>query len=136
VTETLNGSTLHPRTIELARGRNFAAMSTAMADGSIQTQYVWVDTDGRRLIVNTEVHRAKYRNVERDPRVTLAVLDSADPYRFVEVRGRVVEEVRGDAARRNIDELSRKYWDVDYPNETTSERIVLFVEAERQIVYG
>jgi PPOX class probable F420-dependent enzyme len=136
VTETQDGSALHPRTIELARGRNFAAMSTTMSDGSVQTQYVWVDTDGRRLVVNTEVHRAKYRNVERDPRVTLAIRDEADPYRFVEVRGRLVESVRGEAAERHNSELSRKYWGTEFPNPTTSERVILFIEAQRQIVYG
>jgi PPOX class probable F420-dependent enzyme len=131
-----DGPELHPMTLELARGANFAALSTALPDGRSQTQYVWVGTDGRRLLVNTEVHRAKYRNVERDPRVTLAIRDEADPYRFVEVRGRVVDSVRGDEAVRNNHELARKYWGTDFPNEPASERVILFIEADRQIVYG
>ena len=136
MTVTSDGPELMPTTLELARGANFAAMSTALADGRSQTQYVWVGTDGRRLFVNTEAHRAKFRNVQRDPRVTLAIRDESDPYRFVEVRGHVVEVVRGAEAIENNHELSRKYWGRDFPNEPTSERVVLFIEADRQVVYG
>lgn len=135
MTETRDGAELHPTTLELAQGPNLAAMSTFLPDGSIQTQYVWVGTDGARLSVNTEVHRAKFRNVQRDPRVTLAIRDEADPYRFAEVRGRVVETVRGEAAERHNDELARKYWGTDFPNAVTSERAILVIEAERQVIY-
>lgn len=136
MTRASDGPELQPLTLELARGANFAAMSTALADGRSQTQYVWVGTDGRRLFVNTEVHRAKFRNLQRDPRVTLAIRDEADPYRFVEVRGHVVDVVRGDAAIRNNHELARKYWGSDFPNEPESERVLVFIEADRQVVYG
>lgn len=136
MTRTVDGPELAPTTLELAQGANFAAMSTALADGRIQTSYVWVATDGRRLLVNTEVHRAKFRNVQRDPRVTLAIRDEADPYRFVEVRGRVVETVRGPEAVENNHQLARKYWGTDFPGEATSERVVLYIEADRQVLYG
>ncbi len=133
--DSADGPDLHPTTLDLASGPNLAAMSTLLPDGRIQTQYVWVGTDGARLTVNTEVHRAKFRNVERDPRVTLAIRDEADPYRYAEVRGRVVGTVRGEAAEQHNSELSRKYWGTDFPNPTRSERIVLIVEAERQVIY-
>ncbi len=133
--DTADGPELHPTTLELARGANLAAMSTLLADGRIQTQYVWVGTDGARLLLNTEVHRAKFRNVRRDPRVTLAIRDEANPYRYAEVRGRVVETVGGEAAERHNSELSQKYWGTDFPNATTSARVILVVEAERQVIY-
>jgi PPOX class probable F420-dependent enzyme len=136
VTQTSDGAELLPLTLELARGANFAAMSTVLPNGRIQTQYVWVGTDGRRLVVNTELHRAKFRNVQRDPRVTLAIRDEADPYRFVEVRGRVVETVRCAEAVENNHELARKYWGTEFPNDPTSERVILLIEADRQITYG
>jgi PPOX class probable F420-dependent enzyme len=136
MTDASDGPELLPMTRELAEGPNFAAMSTSLPDGRIQTQYVWIGTDGQRLFVNTEVHRAKFRNVRRDPRVTLAIRDEADPYRFVEVRGRVVAAVTGDEALRNNDQLARKYWGIDFPNPPKSERVVLFIEADRQISYG
>jgi PPOX class probable F420-dependent enzyme len=109
VTDTQDGPELHPVTLELASGRNFAAISTLLAHGQIQTQYIWVGTDGRRLFVNTEPHRQKFKKLERDPRVTLAIRDEENPYRYAEVRGRVVETERGQQARHQIDELSRKY---------------------------
>ena len=70
---------------------------------------MWVDADGECLLVNTEVHRQKFRNVERDPRVTLMIWDKEDPYRFVEVRGEVVEKIGGLETRKHIDALSHKY---------------------------
>ena len=68
-----------------------------------------VDANEQHLLINTEVRRQKFRNVERDPRVTVTIWDKEDPYRFVEVRGEVVEKVKGMEAREHIDELSHKY---------------------------
>jgi PPOX class probable F420-dependent enzyme len=93
VPEKANSRELHPMVLELARGQNFAALITLLKSGHPQTQVMWVDADGEHLLVNTEMHRQKYRNVERDPRVTLTIWDQKDPYRFVEVRGKVVEKV-------------------------------------------
>ena len=73
--DTKNGSELHPDTIELARGANYGSITTVMPNGNLQTQLVWVHTDGERLVVNTEVHRQKFKNIERDPRVTLTILN-------------------------------------------------------------
>ena len=75
-----NGPELHPTTLDLAQGANFAAITTAMPSGAFQTQYIWAGTDGDRLFVNTEVHRQKFLNVERDPQVTclLYTSDAAD----------------------------------------------------------
>lgn len=129
-----NGRELQPAVLELARGRNFAAFSTLLPGGHPQTQVMWVDADDDHLLVNTEVHRQKFRNVERDPRVTLMIWDGEDPYRFVEVRGEVVETVRGEEARRHIDELSRKYHGRPYQTPIQSERVTLRIAPLRQVV--
>lgn len=115
----------------LATGRNFAAMTTLFADGTPQTQVMWVDADDTHVLINTEVHRQKFRNVEADPRVTLAIIDHEDPYRYIEVRGRVVEVTRGDEARAHIDACSRRYFGRDYPNEVESERAILRIAPDR-----
>ena len=120
-----NDHDLHPVVLELARGQNFGAITTLLPDGHPQTQVMWVDADGDHLLVNTEVHRQKFRNVERDPRVTLMIWDRKDPYRFVEVRGEVVEKVGGLEARNHIDELSHKYRGELYQTRIRSERVVL-----------
>src|ERR1700709_2871338 len=130
-----DGTQLHPTTLELAQGKNYAAISSLLPSGQIQTQIIWVGTDGKRLYVNTETHRAKYKNVERDSRVTLCIRDEANPYRYAEVRGRVVETVNGEEARRNIDELAHKYFGTDYPPDNIkTQRVMLFIEPERQTI--
>ena len=129
-----NGRELHPMVLELARGQNFAALTTLLPGGHPQTQVMWVDADGEHLLVNTEVHRQKFRNVERDPRVTLMIWDKDDPYSFVEVRGEVVGKVKGPKAREHIDELSHKYHGRPYGTPIRSERVVLRIVPLRQVI--
>lgn len=128
---------LEPRVRELASGPNFAAVSTMLPSGHIQTQPIWVSCDGDHILLNTEVHRQKFLNVERDPRITVMVWDHANPYAYVEVRGRVVDTVRGEEARRMIDELSQKYNGKPYPPEAIqSERVILRIAPEQQRSQG
>ena len=132
-----NGHELHAMVLELARGQKFAALTTLLPGGYPQTQVMWVDADRQHLLINTEVHRQKFRNVERDPRVTVMIWDKEDPYRFVEVRGEVVEKVTGPEARKHIDELSQnsqKYRGRPYQTRIRSERVVLRIAPLRQII--
>jgi PPOX class probable F420-dependent enzyme len=114
-----------------ATGKNFAALTTLMPDGQPQTQLMWVHADDDHLLINTEVGRQKFRNVEADPRVTVTVFDAANPYRYVEARGRVVGKVEGDEARANIDELSEKYTGGPYANPIGTDRVVLKIDVEK-----
>lgn len=110
----------------MAQDKNFATLSTLLPSGYPMTHVMWVDADEEHLLINTEVHRTKYKNVQRDPRVTVTVIDRENPYRYTEVRGKVVEEVRGDEARADIDRLSRKYNGTDYDaSAIQSERVIL-----------
>ena len=85
------------------------------------------------LVVNTETHRQKFLNVERDSKVTLTIRDEENPYRYTEVRGEVVEKVTGQEARDHIDELSQKYHGEDYsPDAIVSERVMLWIVPSRQ----
>ncbi len=129
---------LEPEVVELATGPNYVAFTTLLPDGSPMTHLTWVGADGDRahLLVNTEVHRAKARNVARDPRVTVLLFAHDDFYRWAEVRGRVVEEIRGDRARAHIDELARKYTGRDYATPIRSERVILRIEPTRQVLPG
>ena len=106
-----------------------------LPSGNLQTQLIWVGTDGERLVINTEVHRQKFKNVEREPKVTLTIRDEQDPYRYAEVRGEVVEKVRGQQARDHIDQLSPKYHGQDYEeNNIVSERVKLWIVPNRQTI--
>lgn len=116
----------------LATGKNFAALTTLMADGQPQTQIMWVDADDDHLLINTELHRQKFKNTQRDPRVTVTVFNADNAYQYVEARGRVVATVGGDDARANIDSLAKKYMGVDdYPNPIQSERVILQIAVDK-----
>ena len=114
-----------------ATGKNFAALTTLMPDGQPQTQLMWVDADDDQLLVNTEIGRQKFRNVSADPRVTVTVFDAANPYRYVEARGRVTSTTGGDEARANIDDLSQKYMGAPYGNPIGTERVILHIDVDR-----
>src|SRR5918998_5894904 len=134
MSDKVDGRVVHPMVLELARGQNFAALTTLLSSGHPQTQVMWVDADDHHLLINTEVHRQKFRNVERDPRVTVTIWDKEDPYRFVEVRGEVVEKVKGPEAREHIDELSHKYRGRPYQTAIRSERVILRIAPLRQVI--
>jgi PPOX class probable F420-dependent enzyme len=134
VADNTNDYGLHPKVVELARRKNFAALTTLLPDGHPQTQVMWVDADDDHLLINTEVHRQKFKNVERDPRVTLTIWDREDPYRFVEVRGEVVGKSKGPEAREHIDKLSYKYHGRPYGTKIRSERVILRIAPFRQVI--
>jgi PPOX class probable F420-dependent enzyme len=123
---------LDDRIKALTDGPNFATFTTLLADGSPMTHEMWVGADGDHVLINTEVHRAKYRAVQRDPRVAVTIWDREDPYHFGEVRGEVVETVTGPAARAHIDELSMKYNGHEYRNQIQSERLIVRIKPLHQ----
>ncbi len=124
---------LNDKVRALAEGPNFAALSTLMPDGQPQTHVMWVGCDDDHILINTEVHRRKFKNVEADPRVTVAIWDVENAYSFAEVRGRVVETITGQAALDSINALARKYTGADYAPEIQSERVILKIAPDRQI---
>jgi PPOX class probable F420-dependent enzyme len=99
--------TLSPATLRLLDGRNYAVLATMNPDGSPQTSVVWVGRDGADLIFSTVEGRVKHRNMVRDPRVSVTVIDSADPENYVELRGHV--SITPDVGRRLDTQLSWKY---------------------------
>jgi hypothetical protein len=97
---------------------------------------MWVDADDDHILINTEVHRAKYKAIAANPNVTVAIWDDANAYRYAEVRGTVVGEVRGPAARAHIDACSQRYTGVDYQGQISSERVILQIAPLRQRSQG
>jgi PPOX class probable F420-dependent enzyme len=88
--------------------RAFASLATMMEDGSPQNTPIWFNTDGNHILINSAKGRVKDRNMRRDPRVALVIIDPKDPYRYVQIRGKVVE-ITTNGAREHIDRLSKKY---------------------------
>ncbi len=128
---------LDPEIVRLARGKNFAVLSVLLSAGRPMAHVMWVDADSEHVLINTEVHRAKFKALQRDPRATVTIWELENPYRFAEVRGHVAETVTGRAARAHIDELSRKYRGRDYDEASiSSERVLLRIAPDRQQVRG
>ncbi len=112
--------------LDLFEKRAFAVLATLMPDGSPQVTPVWCDFDGAHVLVNSARGRVKDRNMRRDPRVALVILDPDNPYRYLEVRGRVVE-ITEDGAEAHIDRLAQKYLGVErYPYRQPGEVRVLY----------
>jgi PPOX class probable F420-dependent enzyme len=120
---------------ELANEANFASLTVNLRSGAAMTHVMWVDADDDHVLINTEVHRAKFEAVRRDPRVTVMIWVRDDPYSYAEVRGRIVETVHGPEARAHIDALSQKYLGRDYdPARIQSERVILRIAPDVQHV--
>ena len=128
---------LEPAIRELATtGKNFATVCVTLPSGEIAGHVMWIDADDDHIVFNTETHRAKFRALEHDPRVTVTIWRADDPYAYAEVRGTVSEAVTGDEARAHIDALSRRYFDKDYDNPITSERVIVKIAPDRQRSVG
>lgn len=126
---------LHEKTRTLAAGRNFAVLTTLMPDGTPQSHVMWVAADDDFVYLNTEIDRQKFHNIQRDPRATVTIIDSDNAYSYVEVRGTVVETIGGQAARDDIDALSQRYNGKDYPNPIVSERVILKIRPDREVIH-
>jgi PPOX class probable F420-dependent enzyme len=102
-------------TRELLDGKNFATVATVNPDGGPQASVVWILRDGDTVLFSAISTRRKVLNLVRDPRVSLTVFDTANPYRSVEIRG--TAELTGDPGKSLPRELSQKYLGQDPPPE-------------------
>ena len=114
-----------------------AHVATVGPEGEPQVNPVWFDWDGEHLRFSQTTTRQKYRNVQRDPRIALSIVDPENPYRYLELRGRVVE-IEPDPERAFINKMAKKYLGEDvYPwHRPGDERIVIVVEPERTTHMG
>jgi PPOX class probable F420-dependent enzyme len=122
---------------DLFTKRAFASLATLMPDGSAQVTPVWVDLEGDLVLVNTARGRQKDKNMRRDPRVAMAIIDPENPYRYLEIRGRIAE-ITEEGADPHIDKMAKKYLGADkYPYRQPSETRVIFkIQPERVNTMG
>ena len=122
---------------DLFKKKAFANLSTLMQDGSPQVTPVWCDYDGKHVRVNSARGRVKDKNIRRDPRVALAIVDPENPYRYMEIRGKVVE-ITEKGADDHINSLSDKYLgNPVYPFRQPGEVRVLYkIEPEKFSAMG
>ena len=114
---------------ELVEGPDLAHVATVLPDGAPHVVPVWIGLEGGRVAFLTGAGSRKARNLARDPRIVLSIVDRENPARMAHVRGRVVERVEGDRAWAFVDRLAQEYLGVPYPRG--EERVVFVVEVER-----
>jgi PPOX class probable F420-dependent enzyme len=122
--------------VPLLEGRHLAHVGTVNADGSPQVTPVWVDHDGDLILINTARGRVKEKNLSRDPRVSISIVDSENPYQPLTIKGRAVE-LTEEGADAHIDLMAKRYLDEDvYPFRQPGEvRILVRIQPER-VSYG
>ena len=122
---------------DLFTKRAFASLATLMPDGSPQVTPVWIDFEGELVLVNTARGSQKDKNMRRDPRVAMAIIDPENPYRYLEIRGRIAE-ITEEGADAHIDKMAKKYLGADkYPYRQPSETRVIFkIRPERVNTMG
>lgn len=121
----------------LLENKAFAHLATLMADGTPQVTPVWCDYDGTHVLLNSAKGRTKDRNMRKNPKVALSILDPENPYRHIALRGKVVE-VTEEGADAHIDKLAKRYLGHDrYPFRGPGEIRVLYrVEIESVSTMG
>ncbi|GAB3668195.1 PPOX class F420-dependent oxidoreductase [Nocardioides korecus] len=125
-------TTLSDEIVTLLRSGATCYVATTMPDGSPQLTQTWVDHDGEHVLVNTVVGYQKARNVERDPRIALTVSDPANPSRYHEIRGEVVEATT-EGGEEHIEVLAQRYLGRSYPRYggADQQRLVLKIDPRR-----
>jgi PPOX class probable F420-dependent enzyme len=118
--------------LELLRKPSPCFVTTLMPDGSPQMTQTWVTTDGENVVINIVEGSQKDRNLARDSRVAVNVVDPDDVFRYYGVRGRVISTTTEGGAE-SIDEISHKYLGVPYPNFTgrPETRVLITIAADR-----
>lgn len=110
--------------------RAFASLATLMKDGSPQVTPTWFSWDGERIWINTAQGRVKARNMQARPQVALVIIDPRNAYRFLQIRGKVVE-ITTDGARDHINLLNNKYHgNPNYPVVTNEVRVIFKIKPE------
>lgn len=127
--------TISPEVAKLIEDKNLAFVATLMSNGSPQITPVWIDLVDGMILVNTAQGRVKQRNVSRDPRVAISIVDRNNPYNMVTIQGKVVEQTI-DGADSHIDKMAKKYLGVDkYPFATLGEKRILLKIEPRKIFH-
>ena len=130
-------ATLNDKQKSLLTDKNFAYIGAISEDGAPQVTPVWIDYDGTHVIFNTEKSRAKTRNLEHDPRVSVSVSNAHNPYEYIEIRGRVVE-MTAEGADAHIDKMAQKYMGKEkYPfGKPGDVRIIVKIEPIKVLGMG
>ncbi len=126
---------MDPKIVELLEGKNLVFIATTMKDGAPQVSPVWADLEDGYIMINTAEGRIKHKNVLRDPRVAISVVDQNNPLNMTAIRGRV-EEIIPDYDYVHANKLTKKYMGKDiYPFRRPGEKRIIFkIKPEKTFV--
>ncbi len=127
-------SVLSEPVIKIIKDKNFAFLGTIMRDGRPQVSPIWIDIDDNIniILINTAYGRIKQKNITRDPRVSLSLVDKNNPYSMITIQGTVIEQTTV-GADEHIDKLAKKYLNIDrYPSHSPSiQRVICKIKPEK-----
>jgi PPOX class probable F420-dependent enzyme len=127
-------SVLSEPVIKIIQDKNFAFLGTIMRDGRPQVSPIWIDIDDNNniILINTANGRIKQKNITRDPRVSLSLVDKNNPYSMITIQGTVIEQTTV-GADEHIDKLAKKYLNIDrYPSHSPSiQRVICKIKPEK-----
>ena len=127
-------SVLSEPVIKIIKDKNFAFLGTIMRDGRPQVSPIWIDIDDNNniILINTAYGRIKQKNITRDPRVSLSLVDKNNPYSMITIQGIVIEQTT-IGADEHIDKLAKKYLNIDrYPSHSPSiQRVICKIKPEK-----
>ncbi len=112
----------------------FAILGTLFPNGSPQVTPVWFNTDGEHILIDSAKGRVKDRNMRQNPQVAVTILDPKNPYRYLQILGRVVE-ITEKGAVEEIHALSHKYQGNDYPLQPGEVRVLYKILPEKVTVH-
>ena len=128
-------ATLTQTQVDFLREPNYAVVATIRPDGTPHQTVIWVDTDGERLVFNTNTARAKSQYMEEDPHVSVLVLDRESPYRWLSVAGPVA--ITEEGGHEHIEGLAEKYRGTrEYRLQPGEVRVICTVRPQRVTAYG
>ena len=125
-----------PQVQELLEKPKYATITTLNHDESMHSTVIWISGENGTVAVNSALGRVWPANLQRDPRVTVVVQETGNPYHFVEIRGKVTDTAEGDTADQHINALAKKYIDQDeYPYRQPGEQRIKFSIAPEHVRY-
>ena len=120
----------------LFEDKNLAFVATIMKNGFPQITPTWIDIQGNEILINTALGRVKQKNVTRDPRIAISLVDRNNPYHMLTLRGEVIDQISGAEADSHIDKMAKKYLDKDkYPFRAPGEKRVILKVKPTRVAY-
>lgn len=131
-----NAASLPERFSDILRKNAYAHIATVAADGSPQSNPVWFEWDGRRLLFSTIKSRQKYKNLKARPAVAASILDPDEPYLGLELRGIAEIDEDPEKGKAFINRMAHKYTGEDFGDRPGEERVIVAIRPHRMLPHS